>query len=103
MGILADVKGIDLGFLKDDGFKKWGLILVSVIFVGIWTALGRMPIDEGSSLMLELVFGYVGYNLINRAMVWKAAKNQTKPDAPVEDPKIIAANKLLEGTGKTVV
>ena len=32
MGILADVKGIDLGFLKDDGFKKWGLILVYRVY-----------------------------------------------------------------------
>ena len=34
---MALMTGVDLSFFKDDGFKKWGVILGAELGIIIWT------------------------------------------------------------------
>jgi hypothetical protein len=101
MALLADIKGVDLSFLKDDGWRKYSAFMLGMVGIILWVCLGFMPVGEGVGWLLTLIGALTGLNLVNKAMVWTAAKNQAKPDAPPVDPEVQKALETLKAKGYT--
>lgn len=74
MGILGDIKGIDLSFVKDDGFRKFIVVLAFMVFVGLFTLKGLMPVYEGLEIIGAAALAYTGYNIYNRRQTVNANK-----------------------------
>jgi hypothetical protein len=84
---MALLTGIDLSFFRDDGFKKWGAVIIAEIGIIIWVAKELMPVAQGLEWLITILGAYVGINLGARALVGIQAAKESKLNATVEVKK----------------
>ena len=75
---MALLTGIDLSFFRDDGFKKWGAVIVGEIGIILWTLKGLMPVSDGLTWLMTILGGYLGINLGARALAGIQAAKDAK-------------------------
>ena len=80
---MALLTGIDLSFFKDDGFKKWGAVIVAEVGIIVWVTKELMPVAQGLEWLITILGGYVGINLGARALAGIQAAKDSKPNVEV--------------------
>ena len=80
---MALLTGIDLSFFKDDGFKKWGAVIVAEVGIIVWVTKELMPVAQGLERLITILGGYVGINLGARALAGIQAAKDSKPNVEV--------------------
>ena len=80
---MALLTGIDLSFFKDDGFKKWGAVIVAEVGIIVWVTKELMPVAQGLEWLITILGGYVGINLRARALAGIQAAKDSKPNVEV--------------------
>lgn len=80
---MALLTGIDLGFFKDDGFKKFVVILAYMQGIIIFTAKGLISSATGMEQLGIAAGAYVVINLGSRALAGvQSVRNANKTTEP---------------------
>lgn len=81
---MALISGLDLGFVKDEGFRKFTVVVILMAGLILFAAKGLMPTGECVNYLFEIVLVYAGYNVGTK---WLSQIKKNGQEKPVEEVK----------------